>query len=1191
MKMEDTRTCLVCGTKFPVATAFCPVCMLRDALHEEVKAAESITMGLPPRFEHYELVTDQVGKPVELGRGAMGVTYKAFDVNLRCPVALKIINEKYLGDESARLRFLREARAAASVRHTNVASVLHLGRTGSSYFYAMEFVEGQTLESLIKRSGQVELKLALEIATQVTAGLAAVHKQKLVHRDIKPSNVIVNFEEAGTATAKIIDLGLAKAVREAGSQAAISAPGGFAGTPEFASPEQFAGVGVDIRSDLYSLGVMLWEMVTGRALFSGSAAEAMYQHLHVPLPLEQVKGLPQPIVVLLELLLEKDPAQRFQSPAELLKAMPTITDAIDAGRRITRQSLQKMSPPASRSAARKLSTKLGPTKISVARLPVTGSDVFGREEDIAFLDAAWANQDVNVVTIVAWAGVGKSTLVNHWLRQMAAKRYRSAELVFGWSFYRHATSGQSVSSADEFLDAALAWFGDSNPRIGTAWEKGERLAKLIAHCRTLLVLDGLEPLQNPPGPQEGRLREPSLQALLRELAAFNTGLCVITTRLPVADIADHERTSALRSDLEHLSRDAGAKLLRALGVKGDEAELRSASEEFSGHCLALTLLGSYLTDAFNGDIRCRKEVSERLAHDVRLGVHARKVMESYQTWFAEGPELSVLRILGLFDRPADEKALEVLLKPPAIRDLTESLTDLSPTEWRTILARLRRARLLAGEDPQNRGHLDTHPLVREYYGEQLRSERTDAWKECNRRLFYYYRTLASQLPDSFREMEPLFLAVICGCSAGLFHEALQEVYIPRIQRGNAFFASNILGARGALLLVLVHFFKHGRWGSPVENGAEGQSLTAEDQLFVLMQAGLYLSATRGGAPEARICYERAESLSHSLDRPLLLYSALMGQWRYSHATEKLTATIQIAQRVYSLAQEQNDSALLVGACNALAGTLYFMGDFESAHQYAMRGAQIWRSESVQSHKRAAKLLPVLTDAVDGVQEVGASAVSVLCYEAQAKWHLGEIASSQTTVAEAISLAKEMNDMHGLVVALWHAAVIAYYEGNPAEVEGLASKLIELSTRHHFAHWLPQGEVLRGWARSTSGDITEGISWIVEGIDDFRATGALRGLPFFLALKAEALQLADSTFKALEAISEAEGLVERSEERLWHADLHRLRGVLLTAMGADETQIEASFCEAIRAAKEQKSISLAKRAEGTYAEYRRQKASG
>jgi hypothetical protein len=226
-----------------------------------------------------------------------------------------------------------------------------------------------------------------------------------------------------------------------------------------------------------------------------------------------------------------------------------------------------MPPAASRAGTRKPLARQGPKKISIARLPVTGSDVFGREEDIAFLDRAWANKDVNVVTIVAWAGVGKSTLVNHWLRRMAADHYRSAEFIFGWSFYRQGTS-EDTSSADEFLDAALTWFGDPDPRIGTAWEKGERLAKLVAHRRTLLVLDGLEPLQNPPGPQEGRLREPSLQALLRELAAFNKGLWVVTTRTPVADIADHERTSALRRDLAQLSSDAGAKLLRALGVNG-----------------------------------------------------------------------------------------------------------------------------------------------------------------------------------------------------------------------------------------------------------------------------------------------------------------------------------------------------------------------------------------------------------------------------------------------------------------------------------------------------------------------------------------------------------------------------------------------------------------------------------------------
>ena len=531
-------TCAACGTKFSVISdsGFCPVCVLHEALERDQETSGKRDPELaersliePPsvvrRFENYELMLDKDGRPIELGRGAMGVTYKAFDVDLRCPVTLKVISEKYVGDESARLRFLREARAAASFRHPNVASVFHLGRSGQDYFYAMEFVEGETLESLMKRLGLLEPKLALEIVTQVTAGLAAVHKQNLVHRDIKPSNIMVTLE-GNVATAKIIDLGLAKAVAESQSETAVSIPGSFAGTPEFASPEQFAGVCVDIRSDLYSLGATLWDMLVGQPPFQGTSAELMHQHLHAALPTTQLDDVPQPVVALLEVLLEKDPAQRFQTPADLLKFMPTITEAIDLGRTITHQSLRKMSPVDLSAVTRRPAARPGPEKISVARLPVTGTDLFGREEDISFLDDAWANQHVNIVTVVAWAGVGKSTLVNHWLGRMATEDYRSAELVFGWSFYRQGTTGKS-SSADEFVDAALTWFGDPDPRIGTEWEKGERLAKLVAHRRTLLVLDGLEPLQNPPGPQEGGVRDSSLQALLRELAAFNRGLCVL----------------------------------------------------------------------------------------------------------------------------------------------------------------------------------------------------------------------------------------------------------------------------------------------------------------------------------------------------------------------------------------------------------------------------------------------------------------------------------------------------------------------------------------------------------------------------------------------------------------------------------------------------------------------------------------
>jgi hypothetical protein len=550
-------------------------------------------------------------------------------------------------------------------------------------------------------------------------------------------------------------------------------------------------------------------------------------------------------------------------------------------------------------------------------------------------------------------------------------------------------------------------------------------------------------------------------------------------------------------------------------------------------------------------------------------------MESYQTWFGEGPELSILRMLGLFDRPADEKAIRALLEPPAIPSLTESLAGLSPSEWRTMLSRLRRAKLLAGKDPHNPGEVDAHPLVREYFGEQLRNQRAAAWKESNRRLFAHYQRLAPHLPESFGEMEPLFLAVVCGCNAGLFRAALHEVYLPRIQRGSASFAANVLSARGALLSVLAHFFEDGYLGSTFETSIDGQSLTAEDQLFILMQAAQYLPATRGlGSPELRICYERAESLCQSLHHPRLLCLAVRGLWRYSIITAKPIVALPIAERVYSLAQRQDDPMLVIGALDSLASTLFHLCDFESSRKYAMRGVQIWRLGGVQFHP----------------EDFDTPVVGCLCYEAMSEWHLGEISACQATMDQAISLATELNDANALVFALQFAAVLAHLERNRAETERLALEMIELSTRYNLVIYLHVGAILRGWVRCASGNPVEGISWIERGIREYRASGSIVGLSYFLVVKAEALHLADRTSEALEAIVEAEATVERSGVRTSRPELHRLRGVFLAAMGADEAQIEASFRESIRIAREQKAISIEKRAKANFAEYCRQKTS-
>ena len=274
------------------------------------------------KYEHFQVLRRPDGSLWELGRGAMGVTYKAFDTNLRCDVALKVINPQFLNSETARQRFLREARAAAQLRHPNVASVFHLGRAAGSFFYAMEYVEGETVEHRVEQEGALEPFLAMRITRQVARALIAADKQKLVHRDIKPSNVmLVRDEDEDHLLVKVIDFGLAKSLAGGPDQSVTVTIGGFVGTPHFASPEQLEERDIDIRSDIYSLGATLWFMLAGKPPFQGSMASVIHQHLGSTLPPEVLATFRPQLASILRKCLAKKPADRFQTPLEVKQAL------------------------------------------------------------------------------------------------------------------------------------------------------------------------------------------------------------------------------------------------------------------------------------------------------------------------------------------------------------------------------------------------------------------------------------------------------------------------------------------------------------------------------------------------------------------------------------------------------------------------------------------------------------------------------------------------------------------------------------------------------------------------------------------------------------------------------------------------------------------------------------------------------
>src|SRR5205809_7918780 len=326
-------TCATCGRPLTQCgpNGECLRCLvslgfLADGEQAERPAARGrLTPGLL-RYAHFEVEVGADGFPVELGAGAMAITYRARDTVLNSTVALKVINRSMAQNPGARSRFLREARAAANIHHPNVARVTYYGEQDGECFYAMELVEGETLEARVGCDGPMPLALALKIIEQATLALAAAEVCGVVHRDIKPSNLMLESDASGTLTVKLIDYGVAKVMGPQAEPSAEQTQAGFIGTPAFASPEQFASAGqsrIDTRSDIYSLGVTLWYLLTGRTPFVGRTMEEIRARETSELPLEQLRGLhlPGQVITLLKSMLAPDPKDRPQTARDLLSAV------------------------------------------------------------------------------------------------------------------------------------------------------------------------------------------------------------------------------------------------------------------------------------------------------------------------------------------------------------------------------------------------------------------------------------------------------------------------------------------------------------------------------------------------------------------------------------------------------------------------------------------------------------------------------------------------------------------------------------------------------------------------------------------------------------------------------------------------------------------------------------------------------
>jgi len=803
-----------------------------------------------------------------------------------------------------------------------------------------------------------------------------------------------------------------------------------------------------------------------------------------------------------------------------------------------------------------------PPRIDLSHLPAGAPHFLGREAELAELDTAWDSaRESNggtspitaIVELVAPGGTGKTALVKRWVDRLRNRGWGGVRRVFAWSFYSQGTRDDRQASEDHFLTSAIDWFGVEIEPSANPADKGRALAEALTRTRTLLILDGLEPLQYPPWPLAGELRAPGLKSILSHLAGAGTpGLCVLNTRERVKDLAEwvlgptNPKGPVLCLDLGNLSEIDGARLLYALGARKagaaaipeDDPELMAASREVRGHALTLSLLGNYLRLAFGGDIRRRDQV-ELADADEETGGHAFRVIAAYERWLtAAGADskpngqrqLAALRLLGFFDRPADPEDLAALRSALPIPDLTEALflapkgasdnaqPDPEPiydSAWRTALIRLADAGLLAVGDE---GQIDAHPLVREYLAAALKERNPDAFREGHRRLFERLKTAAPYRPEGLEGLQPLYRAVAHGCMAGRWQDSCDQVYVDRILRGtedDGYYSGKALGAIGADLGAVACLFED-PCTCPVRSLSEPtrtwllneaatslHALGRLEEALAPMQAGAKMAVQEEDWVNAPRCYGNLSELELTLGR--------------------LAEAVKDARRTLDYAEHSRNSSQRMSKRTTLVDALHQSGETAEASRLFAEAEALQQQRQPQypllyspGGFRYCDLL--LAGAERAAWRVGVDDMEALTACAQAERRArGAQRAWREIFTNPPSLMDSSLDQLTLARCALYADLVRGRAPN-SEARSQAEQALDLLRAAGSQDHIPRGLLTRAWVRHAAGD-PDGARADLDEAERIAARGSMR------------LHLADCAlyrarlFRDRAALAEARRLIE------------------------------------------------------------------
>ncbi|WP_287601991.1 tetratricopeptide repeat protein [Thiothrix sp.] len=571
--------------------------------------------------------------------------------------------------------------------------------------------------------------------------------------------------------------------------------------------------------------------------------------------------------------------------------------------------------------------------------------IVGRETELADLAQAWRSPDIRVLALVAWAGVGKTALVNVWREaiKFSEKETLSPKRIYAWSFQNQGIANTQTSSG-AFFDHALRWFKSDIDEFKSEHDKGVYLAKLINTQRTLLILDGLEVFQPYTTAElQGQLNDQALLGLLQTLAKDNAGLCLLTTRQALGEHLT--RYQGVRNrPLENLSTTAAVQLLQRAGVKGKAQELETVATEYHGHAYSLTLLANYLRQYAKGDIR-RRDTLPALTDEARAeGWQAQQLLWAYADALEGREDLGLLYVTSVFDQAVEHGLILELIRALKKGGYQTALNKLNLTRldelqrWAACCGRLRKQDLLLGNSDE---WLDVHPLVRDFFRREFAQRHGGIKKRIHLELYEYYKALPEkELPDTLLDMQPLFSAVAHGCAAGLHQQVLDEVYWPRIRRKNENYICAKLGVFSDDLATVAHFFSS-LWHTPAAG------LTEQFQASVLGWVGQDLFAL-GRLTDAVEPFLAAVEL-FAMQKDWINSSVDSYQLGMLQLTlGEIMLALSSAKRSVKYADQSKDMFQVISGRIVLSDILHQMGDLDAAFAVFREAEQLLQQHNQYS---------------------------------------------------------------------------------------------------------------------------------------------------------------------------------------------------------------------------------------------------